>query len=94
MQTNAIGLTSCIWLGKTVPTGLRWSFAKACEQSGLSWKPTQHHLKHSVASWFAMDPVPIDQAADRLAIDPTTLRRVYRKFDPDYLREVTSALSL
>lgn len=43
---------------------------------------------------MAMAKVPIDQAGDWLATDPKTLRRVYRKFDPDYLREVTSALSL
>jgi len=76
------------WGGKAIPTGLRWSFAKACERAGLTWKPTPHHLKHSVASWFAMDRVPIDQAADWLATDPATLRRVYRKFDPSYLRSI------
>jgi integrase len=78
--------------GKPVPTGLRWSFRKACERAGLTWVPTPHHIKHSVASWFAMDKVPIDQAADWLATDPATLRRVYRKFDPAYLRSVAGAL--
>lgn len=39
-----------------------------------------------------MDGIPIDQAADWLATDPVTLRRVYRKFDPNYLRKVTKAL--
>ncbi|MFW7267726.1 tyrosine-type recombinase/integrase [Gluconacetobacter sp. Hr-1-5] len=80
--------------GRAVPTGLRWSFAKACERAGLSWKPTPHHLKHSVASWFAMDRVPIDQAADWLATDPTTLRRVYRKSDPTYLRSIADDFEL
>ncbi|MGV4856985.1 tyrosine-type recombinase/integrase [Acetobacter senegalensis] len=82
------------WHGKQVPTGLRWSFSKACERAQLTWKPTPHHLKHSVASWFAMDRVPIDQAADWLATDPATLRRVYRKFDPAYLREIADAFEL
>ncbi len=80
--------------GHAVPSGLRWSFRKLCERAGLSWQPTPHHLKHSVASWFAMDKVPIDQAADWLATDPVTLRRTYRKFDPTYLRSVASALDL
>ena len=80
--------------GGPVPTGLRWSFAKLCTKAKIGWKPTPHHLKHSVASWFAMDHVPIDQAADWLATDPTTLRRTYRKFDPTYLRSVASALDL
>lgn len=82
------------WHGKPVPTGLRWSFAKACERAGLNWKPTPHHIKHSVASWLAMDGVPIDQAADWLATDPITLRRVYRKFDPTYLRSIADGFKL
>ncbi len=80
--------------GRAVPTGLRWSFKRLCLRAGLSWQPTPHHLKHSVASWFAMDKVPIDQAADWLATDPKTLRKVYRKFDPTYLRSVASSLDL
>lgn len=80
--------------GGPVPTGLRWSFRRLCQRAGLSWTPTPHHIKHSVASWFAMDRVPIDQAADWLATDPRTLRRVYRKFDPAYLRSVAGALDL
>ena len=58
----------------------------------LDWVPTPRDLKHSVTSWFAMARVPIDQAADWLATDPATLRRVYRKFDPAYLRSVGSPL--
>ncbi|OUJ15140.1 tyrosine-type recombinase/integrase [Acetobacter sp. DsW_063] len=60
----AIGDYVVHWHGKPVPTGLRWSFSKACTRAGLTWRPTPHHLKHSVASWFAMDRVLIDQAAD------------------------------
>ena len=80
--------------GKSVPFGLRWSFARLCERAGLDWRPTPHHLKHSVASFFAMEGVPITQAADWLATDEKTLRRVYRKFDPSYLASVASALDL
>lgn len=80
--------------GKPVPNGLRWSFRRLCERAGLDWVPTPHHIKHSVASWFAMDCVPIDQAADWLATDAKTLKRVYRKFDPTYLRSVGRALEL
>lgn len=80
--------------GGPVPTGLRWSFRKLCVAAEIGWQPTPHHLKHSVASWFAMAGVPIDQAADWLATDPRTLRRTYRKFDPTYLRSVTGALEL
>lgn len=80
--------------GGPVPTGLRWSFKRLCERAELAWVPTPHHIKHSVASWFAMAGTPIDQAADWMATDPKTLRRVYRKFDPTYLRSVGIALDL
>lgn len=73
---------------------MRWSFARLCARAQLSWVPTPHHLKHSVASWFAMEKVPIDQAADWLATDPATLRKTYRKFDPAYLKTVAGALEL
>lgn len=82
------------WQGRAVPSGLRWSFAKLCTAAGLTWRPTPHHMKHSVASFFAMDGIPITQAADWLATDEATLRRTYRKFDPAYLRSVAGALDL
>ncbi|TWB00409.1 tyrosine-type recombinase/integrase [Gluconacetobacter diazotrophicus] len=82
------------WAGGPITYGIRWPLKKLAQKAGLSWTPTPHHFKHSVASWMAMAKVPIDQAADWLATDPKTLRRVYRKFDPDYLREVGSALKL
>lgn len=82
------------WNGEPVPFGLRWSWGRLCTNAGLTWTPTPHHLKHSVASWMAMAGIPIDQAADWLATDPKTLRRVYRKFDPTYLRPLTKALEL
>ena len=34
------------YFGKAVPTGLRWSFKKACQRAGLTWEPTPHVLKH------------------------------------------------
>lgn len=82
------------YAGGPVPHGLRWSFARLCTRAKLTWRPTPHHLKHSVASWLAMERVPIDQAADLLQTDPRTLRRTYRKFDPDYLADTVAALEL
>ncbi|QNT79273.1 tyrosine-type recombinase/integrase [Entomobacter blattae] len=79
---------------RKVSSGIRWPFQKLCKKAELDWIPTPHHIKHSVASWMAMDGVPIDQAADWLATDPKTLRKVYRKFDPTYLRKFTKALDI
>jgi hypothetical protein len=39
-----------------------------------------------------MEGIPLSQAADMLATDEATLRRVYRKFDPDYLAPAAEAL--
>jgi hypothetical protein len=64
------------YAGAPVPKGLRWSWSRLCERAGLSWRPTPHHIKHSVVSWLAMANIPIDHAADLLATDPATLRRV------------------
>nr|WP_246495661.1 site-specific integrase [Ameyamaea chiangmaiensis] len=82
------------WNSKRVTYGLRCSFRKLCQRAGLSWMPTPHHFKHSVASWMAMNKVLIDQAAGWLATDSKTLWNVYRKFDPSYLEEVTSTFDL
>ena len=80
--------------GFAVPFGLRWSFNRLCIRAKLDWRPTPHHIKHSVASWMAMAGVPIDQTSDWLATDAATLKKVYRKFDPTYLRSVAKALEL
>jgi len=79
---------------KAVPYGMRKTFDQLCIRAGLTWRPTPHHLKHSVISWLAMGGVPIDQASDLVATDPATLRRTYRKFDPSYLRGAAQALEL
>lgn len=82
------------WHGKPVPTGLRHSFRKVCIRARLGWIPTPHILKHSLASWFAMDEVPIDIAAQWFATDANTLRRTYIKFDPTYLKSVSKRFKL
>ncbi|AHJ63227.1 Integrase/recombinase (XerC/CodV family) [Granulibacter bethesdensis] len=82
------------YYGRAIPYGLRWSFRKVCERAELGWVPTPHYIKHSVVSWLAMAGVPVDAAADLVATDATTLKRVYRKFDPNYLRTVADALEL
>jgi len=93
-QHNAQGDHVVEYNGEPVPHGLRWSWKRLCTRAKLTWLPTPHHIKHSVASWMAMEHVPIDQAADWLATDPKTLRKTYRKFDPAYLAGVGKALEL
>ena len=70
---------------------VRWPFRKAGINAGLGPDVSPHVLRHTAASWLAMDRIPIDQASDLLACDPATLRRVYRKFDPDYLSDAVAS---
>ncbi|MCB1618492.1 MAG: site-specific integrase [Pseudomonadales bacterium] len=71
---------------------VRWPFHRARIRAGLGPEVTPHVLRHSAASWLAMGRVPIDEAADLLACDPGTLRRVYRHFDPAYLDRAVRTL--
>ena len=65
---------------------------QSASRAGLGPDVTPHCLRHTAACWLAMDKIPIDQTADLLACDPATLGRVYRHFDPDYLKEAVDAL--
>lgn len=81
-----------IEFGGKPATKVRWPFLRARERAGLGSDVTPHVLRHTAASWLAMAKVPLDEAADLLACDPKTLRRVYRKFDPRYLARAVKAL--
>lgn len=71
---------------------VRWPFNRAREKAGLGKDVTPHVLKHTAISWLAIAGVPIERAADLTATDPKTLWKVYRKFDPEYLRDAVAAL--
>lgn len=79
------------YMGKSVASVKR-SFAEAATAAGIPWA-TPHILKHSVISWMAMAGFSVDKASDLTATHPSTVRRIYRKFDPEYLRDAAGALS-
>jgi integrase len=79
------------WRGSSIAQ-VRTSFNKARRKAGLGPDVVPHILRHTAASWLAMSGIPIDQASDLLACDPTTLRRVYRKYDAGYLQSTVNAL--
>lgn len=81
------------WGGKPVTTGIRWPFSRAVQRAGLPPTVTPHVLKHAAASWLAEELVPIEIAAEMLATDLRTLKRVYQKFAPDYLTPAGQALN-
>lgn len=80
------------WNGRPIKAGIRWPFAKAVKCANLAADVTPHVLKHTAVSWLAMEHIDISLAADLLATDEKTLRKVYRKFDPDHLAPVVAAL--
>jgi integrase len=71
---------------------IKKSFARQREKANLPSWFTPHVLRHSVASWLAMDRLTSDQIADITDLDPDTVKRVYRKFNPDYLRDEMETL--
>lgn len=80
------------WRGKQ----MRWmkkGFAAACTRVGLE-DVTPHVLRHSVATWLAMDGTPMREIARLLGDQEATVERVYAKHSPDYLRRATSAVQL
>lgn len=64
----------------------------AAARAGVPWC-TPHVLKHSAISWLAESGMTVDQISDFTGTHPATVRRVYRKFSPDYLDDVSAALS-
>ena len=69
------------------------SWNLAAERAGVGWA-TAHHMKHSVISWLAEDGFPVDTIADLTATSERTVRRIYRKYSPNYLADAAAALDI
>jgi len=69
---------------------IKKGFAAAAKRAGLEWC-TPHVLKHTAISWMAEDGYTVDQISDMTETDPETVRRIYRKFNPDYLRSLANS---
>ena len=78
--------------GKPV-ADIKKSFAQAVKAASLPAWLTPHVLKHSVISWLAEDGWTVDQISDFTATHPNTVRRVYRKVNPDSLRGMADSLA-
>lgn len=68
-------------------------FAAACRRAGIVGV-TPHILRHSGATWMAMDGVPLEEIARMLGDSLAMVEKVYAKKTPDYLRRAASALQL
>jgi integrase len=66
-------------------------FAVAVRSAGLE-DVTPHVLRHTCATWMAMDGIKLDMIADFLAADPNVVWRNYRKFQPGYLQSAADVM--
>lgn len=78
--------------GKRVQA-IKKGFRAACQRAGLAGV-TPHIMRHSAATWLAMDDVPMREIARLLGDEEATVERVYAKHSPSYLRRAAGALQL
>jgi len=78
--------------GKPV-TAIKKGFRAACDRAGITGV-TPHILRHSAATWMAMEGVPMREIARLLGDEEATVERVYAKHSPSYLKRAASALQL
>lgn len=68
-------------------------FRAACKRAGIKGV-SPHIMRHSAATWMAMDDVPMREIARLLGDEEATVERVYAKHSPSYLRRATKSLQL
>ncbi len=80
------------------PVGsIKKAFARAALAAGLvddggRATVSPHIMKHSVISWLAMDGWTVDAISDFTSTDEKTVKRIYRKVNPGYLRDLAESL--
>jgi integrase len=68
-------------------------FAAACRRAKVVGV-TPHILRHSGATWMALDAVPMREIARMLGDSEVTTEKTYAKYHPDYLAGAAQALQL
>jgi integrase len=72
---------------------IKHGFRNAAKRAGLKGV-TPHTLRHSFATWLAMDGVPMRKIAEALGHTSVAMvERVYAKSAPDYLDDVVASLN-
>ncbi len=74
-------------------TDIKKSFRTAVGRAGLPAWLTPHVLKHSVISWLAEDGYTVDRISDMTDTDAVTVRRIYRKVNPEALEDMATSLA-
>lgn len=72
---------------------IRTGFYTAVRRAGLSEDVTPNVLRHTAATWMAMDGVSLDDIGRFLGDSVKVVEKVYAKFTPDYLRRASRALA-
>lgn len=78
--------------GKKLTT-IKTGFAAACRRAKLEGV-TPHILRHTAATWAAMENRPLQEIARMLGDSLATVERVYAKWAPGYLEDTVAALQL
>lgn len=74
-------------------TRIKKGFRAACQRAGIA-HATPHAMRHSAATWMAMEDVPMREIARLIGDTEDTVERVYAKHSPSYLRRAANALRL
>lgn len=72
---------------------VKTGFAAACRRAKVKGV-TPHILRHSGATWMAIDGVPLEEIARMLGDSLAVVEKTYAKWTPEYLRRAASALQL
>jgi integrase len=74
-------------------TSIKNGFAAACRRADIKGV-TPHILRHSGATWMAIDGVPLEEIARMLGDSLAVVEKTYAKWTPEYLRRAAGALQL
>jgi len=77
------------WNGKPVKS-VRKAWKSACEEAGLGEDVVRHTLRHTAATWLALNGTDTGKAADFLGMSVETFNKHYRHHHPDYQREAAA----
>jgi integrase len=72
---------------------IKKGFRAACDRAGLVGV-SPHILRHTAATWLAMEDVPMREIARLLGDEEATVEKVYAKHSPGYLKRAAGALQL
>ena len=68
------------------------SFARACRIAELGRDVVPHTLRHTCATWLALDGVPIYKAAQYLGVSAAEFDQTYGHYHPDAMKDVTNSI--